>query len=453
MLEGNSRPVSFTCDNSLFTDSVSKGYIISYSDIGNLRGNFSTGVDLRRGEVSKAIIHRPTVFTIYDPFLVFPGEQVLVKKEWNNDFSFQEKNKKRNRELNLFKQINNVRPAIYLNDTENLTIDSILLSEAMYKREFLKLSSDFQFTMDSLLNNSRVSHRYKLYTRRYFQTDFNLYLYFLYLKHADTLKVYGQLQQKYIDLINSFSIKMHMSYPNINMTLFNQIAEKALPIIIWKVSSEREFDINFHFIFKNINGHNRDYLLSQLLYYALKKDIYISVKSWTQYCSLCRDSDLKKIIKKIYHQKTRLYQLQEKEKNNLLLSMDGKNISSIEQLIQGNRGKVILLDFWASWCSPCIEEMPYLKRISKNLDSVVFVGISMDSEIQPWRKKVISEQLNTGNQFLLIKPRDSEFVIKNMINAIPRFLIIDRDGRIIHSNAPSPSDPELSKILSGLIEK
>lgn len=111
------------------------------------------------------------------------------------------------------------------------------------------------------------------------------------------------------------------------------------------------------------------------------------------------------------------------------------------------RGKVVLVDTWATWCGPCKVEIPYLKELEKEMKGkdVAIISLSVDEEKdkQKWEQMIKDENLG-GIQ--LFARGWSDFAKYYKINAIPRFLVFDKSGRIVSVDAPRPSNPEL-KIL------
>lgn len=108
------------------------------------------------------------------------------------------------------------------------------------------------------------------------------------------------------------------------------------------------------------------------------------------------------------------------------------------------KGKVIFIDVWATWCGPCREQFPYLKEIEeeyKNNEHIVFMGISLDREKdkQKWLTQIKKEDLH-GIQ--LLDDVGKSFGRKYGITAIPRFLLIDKQGNWIEIRCPKPEAKE-----------
>jgi thiol-disulfide isomerase/thioredoxin len=117
------------------------------------------------------------------------------------------------------------------------------------------------------------------------------------------------------------------------------------------------------------------------------------------------------------------------------------------------KGKVIYIDVWATWCGPCLAELPHLEtlqeKFKKNSD-VAFVSISIDQNKEPWRKMLESKNMK-GIQIYSEGAWNSEIIANYKISGIPRFIIIDKEGKLVDGNAPRPSNPETANILSKLI--
>ena len=112
------------------------------------------------------------------------------------------------------------------------------------------------------------------------------------------------------------------------------------------------------------------------------------------------------------------------------------------------KGKYVYVDLWASWCGPCVREIPYLQQLEKDLEgsNVEFVSISIDSTKAPWLKK--AEQLKLhGNQ---LWNSDENLPKRLNVRGIPHFMIYGPDGTLHTYKATRPSDPATKELLQSL---
>ena len=123
--------------------------------------------------------------------------------------------------------------------------------------------------------------------------------------------------------------------------------------------------------------------------------------------------------------------------------VDGKMVS-----LSDFKGKVVLVDVWATWCGPCRQQIPYLKKLEEEMHGtdVVFGGVSVDEskDKQKWLDFIKTEGLK-GVQ--LLAGGWSKITKDYKITGIPRFMVFDKKGNIVSVDAPRPSSPELKKML------
>lgn len=123
-----------------------------------------------------------------------------------------------------------------------------------------------------------------------------------------------------------------------------------------------------------------------------------------------------------------------------LTDVNGKHVS-----LSDFKGKVVYIDFWASWCGPCRAMLPYSKSMHENLTDkqkkqIVFLYISIDAEADKWKKAI----QDLGIQGVNVNSPgnwNSKVCGYFQINSIPRYMIMNKKGDIVEINAKRPADP------------
>lgn len=126
------------------------------------------------------------------------------------------------------------------------------------------------------------------------------------------------------------------------------------------------------------------------------------------------------------------------------------NMVSSESL----KGKVVYIDVWATWCGPCRGEIPSLKEMESELHDqpIAFVSISIDSDKAAWEKMVKEDELQ-GYQLFAEGAWRADIAKAYAISGIPRFIMVDKEGKIVNANATRPSDPKTKEKLLELAAK
>jgi thiol-disulfide isomerase/thioredoxin len=150
------------------------------------------------------------------------------------------------------------------------------------------------------------------------------------------------------------------------------------------------------------------------------------------------------VINKLYKQYDFLQQPVPFEIVKAKLLTENNQLVSFEDLIKIHK-KPLYLDFWASWCGPCINEMQASKKIHQEMsDEFSFVYVSIDRDDAPWKKGIDNINLN-GTHVRLTADQTRLFHNYFGIEGIPHYAIIDVNGRLAHFNAPRPSEFEHQK--------
>ena len=114
------------------------------------------------------------------------------------------------------------------------------------------------------------------------------------------------------------------------------------------------------------------------------------------------------------------------------------------------KGKYVFIDFWATWCYPCRREIPYLAKLFKEFASknIVFMSISIDKEKEAWMQMLKKEKMPW---LQLHSTPNAKLLQDYQIYSIPRFVLIDKEGKIINAKAPAPSEKKLREILNRVL--
>lgn len=135
-------------------------------------------------------------------------------------------------------------------------------------------------------------------------------------------------------------------------------------------------------------------------------------------------------------------------KGNVSPQFDYENYDGGTSALSDYKGKYVYIDVWATWCGPCIGEIPSLKeKEAKYHDSnVEFVSISIDESkaYDTWRNMVNDKELG-GSQLMADNAWQSKFVQDYQIKGIPRFILVDPEGMIVSADAPRPSSDKLDE--------
>jgi thiol-disulfide isomerase/thioredoxin len=232
----------------------------------------------------------------------------------------------------------------------------------------------------------------------------------------------------------------------------NDSLEKAI-IAIKKKEISRGVDIYKNMIKINSNGFTRELFLTKFYVDILKGqqlDIFEAVydSSFTQqhfFLNVINTeySNLKKYLSNQNTDAANLISLKSTVTNNL-----------IDSLIQKYGDKVIYIDFWAPWCSPCMAEMPFSKDMQTHFinKDVVFLFLANQCKEDSWRATIANKKI-TGEHLLLTDDQYNVFSSSLGIKGIPHYSLIDKRGKIVMKDAPRPSDrdrliQEIEKLLT-----
>lgn len=125
-----------------------------------------------------------------------------------------------------------------------------------------------------------------------------------------------------------------------------------------------------------------------------------------------------------------------------LFSFDG-NIVSFGNVLDESKGKPILIDVWASWCPDCIEGMPKLHHLQEKFPQLTYIFLSYDKSEAAWKNGILKHKV-TGEHYLIQSDwKTGEFRKAIDLDWIPRYILVDKNGKIMHYRAIEADEPEL----------
>ena len=117
-----------------------------------------------------------------------------------------------------------------------------------------------------------------------------------------------------------------------------------------------------------------------------------------------------------------------------LLAFDGSE-TTFDRVLQESPTEYILLDFWATWCYACIRDAPAIGHLVDSLKGLDLglLKLSIDANETDWRLYLTRKEsaASYDNHYIVAEPRQSPFLLENEISTIPRYVLIDRDGRVL----------------------
>ena len=130
-----------------------------------------------------------------------------------------------------------------------------------------------------------------------------------------------------------------------------------------------------------------------------------------------------------------------------------KDVSGKEHRLDDYRGKVVVINFWATWCEPCREEMPSLNRLKAQMADTPFAILAVDMGEGEARIKAFLEK--TPVDFTVLLDRDSAVSKSWKVRVLPTTLVLDPDTRIRYmvTGELDWSAPDIERRLRALLGK
>jgi thiol-disulfide isomerase/thioredoxin len=132
-------------------------------------------------------------------------------------------------------------------------------------------------------------------------------------------------------------------------------------------------------------------------------------------------------------------------------SHEGKKIS-----IKDLKGKIVYIDVWATWCGPCVAEIPASKKLQKELtneDKVQFLNVSLDSKRSDWEKFLKKNKAWKGLHIIIEPEMIQSFYTTYKLFGVPGYILIDQSGNIVTMKASRPSEGKIKSQIKQLLAR
>lgn len=245
-------------------------------------------------------------------------------------------------------------------------------------------------------------------------------------------------------------------YPAFLVNLFN--TEKYSDPQIWTLpfgySYIQSHGFVRHYVYNAENGFLEDVIVPEITNPKLRANYVIKLLDRHEYQNMAKFVSKNKQYMITPQQKE---QMKIFEKRAIMREPGGEAIDFAYPDMTGKvhhlkdfRGKVVLVDVWATWCKPCLAEQPALETLEKSFEGkdVVFLSISIDTEKDKWKNMVEAKKLSglhlySNNQGNMIQDYE--------ITSVPRFILFDKEGKMVSYDAIRPSDPKLKELIESKI--
>lgn len=195
------------------------------------------------------------------------------------------------------------------------------------------------------------------------------------------------------------------------------------------------------YIEKHFKGKIRDYALARIL---LDQQKYIHAAVAKRWVERIEDKDIKaQFGEKYFAQFTALKQ------EVILPELSFVDMAGNAKSLADFKGKVVYIDFWASWCGPCKVQFPFAKKLHEQLKGkdIVFLYLSLDDTVERWKEGIEDNGLGSFANGYLEQGWKTPFLVQRGVNGIPRYMILDKEGKLVDENAKRPNDADLLPVL------
>ena len=131
-----------------------------------------------------------------------------------------------------------------------------------------------------------------------------------------------------------------------------------------------------------------------------------------------------------------------------LLATDGTQVA-FKNILKKYKGKTLVIEVWASWCSDCVKAMPKMNELQANNPDVAYLFISMDKTPEKWKNGIEKNEIK-GDHFMANDQMKGVFGKAIDADWIPRYIIVDKKGKIVLYRAIETDFDKINETLEKL---
>jgi len=429
---------------------------LSFYSLDSLSNAFDLNISKK---VTNLEIDQPVVLCKADSkqnlYYVEPNDSVFIRiDKLDNTTLFIKNNTTRTRELAFFTDLIEKFGRIYNYIPANTGFFAKKLPTSTFEEKVKKIDKTFTDRL-TFLNTEYKADRI---SNNFFNVAYNI---IRSSSIKDSLYEFSRNQTKrtrlqFIQFLDNKSSNLNQLSFNNNL-VFSNALDCILSLYLNNtlnagLKSLEDYKKRNEIIKLKFSGLTRDYLLSTnyLNFFKLNNKINEFIKS--DYSNVCSSLSFKN---KVFGITEKTSQIISSDNLDNLFSYKYNSYFKIKNLIDSKKGKLILIDNWASWCRPCRAEMEASQKLYSNLDpsKISFVYLSEDSDNDSWQKAIKQDNLTEMENYKYADISASSFIKQFNITTIPRYILIGKDGKVISADAPRPSDPKLKALIDKYINQ
>jgi len=126
------------------------------------------------------------------------------------------------------------------------------------------------------------------------------------------------------------------------------------------------------------------------------------------------------------------------------------NKFTFQEILKKHEGKTIVIDVWASWCPDCIKGMPKLQALQEKYTDVVYLFLSYDKTPETWETGISKYNVRGEHYLILSNWKGGGFKAAADIDWIPRYIVVDKTGKVALYRAIEADEEQLITTLNNL---